>query len=106
MGKKPAGARRLTAAGADILRTLGIEIAFSREGRTGRRMIRVSTSAEEYRQHRQHRQHRQQRQQRWRWRARTPAQNNSPRPIPFAMTTINLVRPTLQSAQYGGCRRC
>jgi hypothetical protein len=29
-----------------FLRTLGIEIAFSREGRTGTRMIRVSTSAE------------------------------------------------------------
>src|SRR5262249_8049785 len=30
-----------------FLRTLGIEIAFSREGRTGTRMIRVSTSAED-----------------------------------------------------------
>jgi hypothetical protein len=29
-----------------FLRTLGIEITFSREGRTGTRMIRVSTSAE------------------------------------------------------------
>ena len=29
-----------------FLRTLGIEIAFSREGRTGTRMIRVSTSPE------------------------------------------------------------
>jgi hypothetical protein len=29
-----------------FLRTLGIEITFSREGRTGSRMIRVSTSAE------------------------------------------------------------
>ena len=30
-----------------FLRTLGIDIAFSREGRTGTRMIRVSTSAED-----------------------------------------------------------
>jgi hypothetical protein len=30
-----------------FLRTLGIEITFSREGRTGTRMIRVSTSAED-----------------------------------------------------------
>jgi len=29
-----------------FLRTLGIEITFTREGRTGTRMIRVSTSAE------------------------------------------------------------
>ena len=29
-----------------FLRTVGIEITFSREGRTGTRMIRVSTSAE------------------------------------------------------------
>ena len=30
-----------------FLRTLGIEITFSREGRTGTRMIKVSTSAED-----------------------------------------------------------
>ena len=32
MGQKSAGARRSTAAAQTILRTLGIEIAFSREG--------------------------------------------------------------------------
>jgi hypothetical protein len=30
-----------------FLRTMGIEITFSREGRSGTRMIRVSTSAED-----------------------------------------------------------
>jgi hypothetical protein len=39
------GAGRLRRA-QTFLRTLGIEITFSREGRTGARMIRVSTSAE------------------------------------------------------------
>ena len=39
MGKKPAGGGRRRSSGL-----LGIEIAFSREGRTGTRMIRVSTS--------------------------------------------------------------
>jgi len=37
-----------------FLRTLGIEIAYSREGRLGTRMIRVSTSTK----HRRHRQYR------------------------------------------------
>ena len=38
--------RRLKQHGGQFLRTLGIEIAFSREGRLGTRMIRVSTSTE------------------------------------------------------------
>jgi hypothetical protein len=46
MGKNPrALAGRLRRA-QTFLRTLGIEITFSREGRTGTRMIRVSKSAE------------------------------------------------------------
>jgi hypothetical protein len=45
------------------LRTLGIEIAFSREGREGTRIIRMSASHEnpKHRQYRRHRQYRQQR---------------------------------------------
>jgi hypothetical protein len=46
MGKKSAGARRSAARAQTFLRTLGIEITFSREGRLGTRMIRVSTNAE------------------------------------------------------------
>jgi len=38
--------KALAARAQTFLRTLGIEITFSREGRTGTRMIRVSTSAE------------------------------------------------------------
>jgi hypothetical protein len=47
MGQEPprALAGRLRRAQA-FLRTLGIEITFSREGRTGTRMIKVSTNAE------------------------------------------------------------
>jgi hypothetical protein len=44
MDKKFALARRSTGRAQTFLRTLGIEITFSREGRTGTR-IRVSTSA-------------------------------------------------------------
>src|SRR5947207_12664770 len=39
--KKSAGARRSTAAAQTFLRTLGIEITFSREGRAGTRMIQM-----------------------------------------------------------------
>ena len=46
VGKKSAGARRSTTAGADVPPPLGIEITFSREGRLGMRMIRVSTRTE------------------------------------------------------------
>ena len=38
--------RRLKQHGGQFLRTLGIEIAFSREGRLGTRMVKVSTSTE------------------------------------------------------------
>jgi hypothetical protein len=47
IGQKPAGAASRLRRAQTFLRTLGIEITFSREGRTGTRIIRVSTSVEE-----------------------------------------------------------
>jgi hypothetical protein len=43
MGKNPRALAGRPRRAQTFLRTLGIEITFSREGRTGTRMIRVST---------------------------------------------------------------